>query len=86
MVATDADLTKSDLLRLSVRSHDALAATLRPAHTRYDGDIVFVVSCGEEAADQDLLGESTFDGVARAIISAVVAARPVAGVPAVGDD
>ena len=86
VVATDADLTKSDLLRLSVRSHDALAATLRPAHTRYDGDIVFVVSCGEEAADQDLLGESTFDGVARAIISAVVAARPVAGVPAVGDD
>ena len=83
LVATDANLTKSDLLRLSVRSHDALAATLRPAHTRYDGDIVFAVSCGEGVADMDLLGEAAFDGVATSIVSAVVAAEPVAGIPAV---
>lgn len=83
LVATDASLTKSDLLRLSVRSHDALAATLRPAHTRYDGDIVFAVSCGDGVADPDLLGEATFNAVAHAIVSAVVAAEPVAGIPAV---
>ena len=83
MVATDANLTKSDLLRLSVRSHDALAATLRPAHTRYDGDIVFAVSCGDAVADMDLLGEAAFGSVASAIVSAVVAAEPVAGIPAV---
>ncbi|MDJ0498124.1 MAG: P1 family peptidase [Acidimicrobiia bacterium] len=83
LLATDANLTKSDLLRLSVRSHDALAATLRPAHTRYDGDIVFAVSCGDGAADLDLLGEAAFNGVAGAIVSAVVAAEPVAGIPAV---
>jgi L-aminopeptidase/D-esterase-like protein len=85
LIATDANLTKSDLLRLSVRSHDALAATLRPAHTRYDGDIVFAASCGEEVADLDLLGEAAFASVATAIVNAVAAATPVAGIPAVTD-
>jgi L-aminopeptidase/D-esterase-like protein len=86
LVATDAALSKSDLLRLSVRSHDALAATLRPAHTRYDGDIVFAASCGDGVADLDLLGEATFGGVAGAIVSAVVEATPLAGISAVNHD
>lgn len=84
-IATDAALTKSDLLRLCVRSHDALAATLRPAHTRYDGDIVFAVSCGTLEADLDLLGEAAFTTVAAAIVSAVEEATSLAGIPAVSD-
>jgi len=86
LVATDASLSKSDLLRLIVRSHDALAATLRPAHTRYDGDIVYAVSCGEEAADMDLLGEVAFSATAAAIVSSVRNATTLAGIPAVTDD
>jgi L-aminopeptidase/D-esterase-like protein len=85
-VATNADLSKSDLLRLSVRSHDALAATLRPAHTRYDGDIVFAVSCGDIAADLDLLGEAAFAAVATAIVNAVEQATPVGGIRTVHDE
>jgi L-aminopeptidase/D-esterase-like protein len=84
-IATDAALSKSDLLRLCVRSHDALAATLRPAHTRYDGDIVFAVSCGQIEADLDLLGEAAFTTVAAAIVSAVKEATSLAGIPAVSD-
>lgn len=82
-IATDAKLSKSDLLRLAVRAHDALAATLRPAHTRYDGDIVFAVSCGEEEADLDLLGEAAFAAVSAAIISSVYEATELAGIPTV---
>lgn len=85
-IATDAKLSKSDLLRLAVRSHDALAVTLRPAHTRYDGDIVFAVSCGEEEADLDVLGEVAFSAVAASIISAVIAATSLAGIKAVTED
>jgi L-aminopeptidase/D-esterase-like protein len=85
-IATDAKLSKSDLLRLAVRSHDALAVTLRPAHTRYDGDIVFAVSCGEEEADLDVLGEAAFTTVAASIIGAVQEATSLAGIPAVTDD
>ena len=84
-VATDAKLSKSDLLRLCVRSHDALAATLRPAHTRYDGDIVFAVSCGEEDADMDSLGEAAFNATAAAIVSSVRSATSLAGIKAVHD-
>ena len=85
-IATDARLSKSDLLRLIVRSHDALAATIRPAHTRYDGDIVFAVSCGEEEADMDLLSETAFGATAAAILSSVTSATSLAGIPAVSDD
>lgn len=86
VLATDARLSKSDLLRLIVRSHDALAATIRPAHTRYDGDIVFAVSCGEEEMDMDLLSEAAFNVTAAAIISSVTNAVSLAGIPVVGDD
>lgn len=83
-VATDALVPRADLLRLCVRSHDALAATLRPAHTRYDGDIVFAVSCGDNEADLDSLGEAAFAAVADAIVGAVESATSLAGIPAVG--
>ena len=82
-VATDALVPRADLLRLCVRSHDALAATLRPAHTRYDGDIVFAVSCGNNDADLDSLGEAAFAAVADAIVGAVESATSLAGIPAV---
>jgi L-aminopeptidase/D-esterase-like protein len=85
VLATNAALSKSDLLRLSVRSHDAIGATLRPAHTRYDGDIVFAVSCGDTEADLDMLGESAFAAVADAIVNAVLTATAVAGIPTVND-
>ena len=68
-IATDATAARTDLLRLAVRAHDALGATLRPAHTRYDGDAVFVVSCGTVAADLDALGEAAFTVTGRAIES-----------------
>ncbi len=83
-IVTDAKLSKSDLLRLAVRSHDAMAVTLRPAHTRYDGDIVFAVSCGDEEADLDVLGEAAFSAVSAAIISSVNEATSLAGISAVG--
>ncbi|MGA8040506.1 MAG: P1 family peptidase, partial [Acidimicrobiia bacterium] len=60
VIATDAVLTRSELSRLAVRSNDALAVCIRPAHTRFDGDIVFAVSCGDRVADVEALGEAAF--------------------------
>lgn len=85
VVATNAGISKAELTRLCVRSHDALATTVRPAHTRYDGDIVFAVSCGELESNPDLLGEAVFAVVASAIVDAVESATSLAGVPAVND-
>lgn len=75
-VATDAGVDdRNELRRLAVRAHDALAATVRPAHTRYDGDTAFIVSAGRSDADLDRLGEAVFSVVASAIIDAVLAVR-----------
>jgi L-aminopeptidase/D-esterase-like protein len=75
VVATDAALSRTDLMRLLVRSHDALAVCLRPAHTRYDGDAVFAVSCGDRPSDLDLLGEAAFAATVAAIEAAVRGAQ-----------
>ena len=79
-VATEARLDRVDLIRLCIRSHDAVAVCVRPAHTRYDGDAVFAISCGAIELDPDALGEAAFVATARAIGAAVRAAR--SGVPA----
>lgn len=71
VVATDAAASRNELGRLIVRAHDALGTTLRPAHTRYDGDIVFAVSCGTVQTNLDTLGEAVFEVVGRAIERAV---------------
>jgi hypothetical protein len=42
------------------------------------------VSCGDEETDLDLLGETAFNVTAAAIISSVVNATSLAGIPAVG--
>jgi L-aminopeptidase/D-esterase-like protein len=71
-VATDASMDdRNELRRLAVRAHDALAATVRPAHTRYDGDTAFVIAGGRADADIDRLGEAVFNVVASAIVRAV---------------
>lgn len=69
-VMTDASFSRPELGRLAIRSQDALAATLRPAHTRYDGDASFVVSCGEIDADLDQAMEVVFRATAQAVVEA----------------
>ncbi|MEX1044416.1 MAG: P1 family peptidase [Acidimicrobiia bacterium] len=71
VVATDARFNRSDLTRLAVRGQDALAACLRPAHTRFDGDTCFAVSCGDVEVPRHVVAEAAFEAVGRAIESAV---------------
>lgn len=75
-LVTDAVIERSEMRRLAIRAHDALAATIRPAHTRYDGDTVFVVSNETHQASIDGLAEAAFDTVAASVISAIEQARP----------
>lgn len=71
VLATDVSLSRVELTRLIVRSHDALAVCLRPAHTRYDGDVVFAASVGTHNADRDAVAEAAFGVTAAAIENAV---------------
>jgi L-aminopeptidase/D-esterase-like protein len=67
VVATTAAMSRAELTRLAVRSHDALGVCLRPAHTRFDGDVVFVSAVGTSRGDVDLAAEGAFAATGRAI-------------------
>lgn len=76
VVATDFLMTRDELTRLAVRSHDALAACIRPVHTRFDGDIAFAVSCGPIECDVESAAEAAFGATAAAVELAVLASKP----------
>lgn len=75
VVATDAGLSRIDMSRLVIRSHDALSVCIRPVHTRYDGDTVFIASVGDLSAELDALGEAVFAATAAAIENALLSTR-----------
>lgn len=84
-IATDAEIPDpNELRRCAIRGHDALGACIRPTHTRYDGDSVFVVSSGGREVDVDLVHQASFAVVGRAITEAVKAATSLGGVPTIG--
>jgi L-aminopeptidase/D-esterase-like protein len=70
-IATDARIERAEMRRMAVRAHDALGATIRPAHTRYDGDTAFVVSSDLCDSNVDGLVEAAFTTVAASVISAI---------------
>lgn len=73
VVATNVAMSRSDLTRMAIRGQDAYSVCLRPAHTRYDGDACFAVSCGDhdEPNAVDIASEAAFETVGRAIAAAV---------------
>lgn len=70
-VATDATIERAEMRRMAVRAHDALGATVRPAHTRYDGDTAFVVASNQREANVDGLVEAAFATVAASVVAAI---------------
>jgi L-aminopeptidase/D-esterase-like protein len=80
VVAVDAILTPAGARRLAVMAQDGLARAIRPAHTPFDGDVVFVLSTGHKTlaagpAGLSHLGALAADCVARAIARGVHQAR-----------
>lgn len=68
---TNARLDKRDVHWLAGRAADGVTATIRPAHTRYDGDIAFFVAGPGPEADVDVLGYLATIAVKRAVRAAV---------------
>jgi D-aminopeptidase len=86
IVATDAALSKAALKRLAMAAHDGIARALVPAHTAFDGDLVFAVSTGtrglaDPAGETIELSHGASLVLARAIARGVFAARPLPGDP-----
>ena len=75
IVATDAALDQAQLTRMAVAAHDGIARAIVPAHTPFDGDIVFAVSTARGPAAQAAglleIGHAAATCLARAIARAV---------------
>jgi L-aminopeptidase/D-esterase-like protein len=84
-VATNARLTKEEVNRVAQMAHNGLARTIRPAHTLLDGDTIFALATGKRRANANIVGAFAAEVTAEAILRAVRCARPVAGLPALGD-
>jgi L-aminopeptidase/D-esterase-like protein len=79
VVATDLALTRADAQRVAVMAQDGFARAIRPVHTPFDGDTVFVLSTGvrplaDPAVEVARIGAAAADCVARAIARGVHAA------------
>jgi L-aminopeptidase/D-esterase-like protein len=85
VVATNAQLTKPQAQKLAQLAQHGLVRGLSPAHTLFDGDIIFAVSTGTQAADLTQLGIVAADLLATCLARAVRTARSLKGVPGLGD-
>lgn len=80
VVATDARLDKAQCHRLAVAAHDGLGRAILPAHTPFDGDLIFAASTGvaplDSAADMAVLCHAASLCLSRAIARGVWEATP----------
>jgi len=82
VVATNGRLTKEEANKVAQMAQDGIARTVRPAHTLFDGDILFALSSGNKRADVNLVGAYAAEAVAQAVVRAVKAAESAGGLPA----
>lgn len=92
VVAVNADLTRVEAQRVAIMAQDGLARAVRPAHTPFDGDTIFVLATGTHALGAERraaaigrLGAMAADCVARAIGRGVYEARALGAYPAYRD-
>lgn len=81
IVATDAPLSKAQAHRMAIAAHDGIARATMPAHTPFDGDLVFAAATGacDVPVDMALIGHAAAICLSRAIGRAVFAAQPAPG-------
>lgn len=89
VVAVSERLTRAQARRVAIMAQDGVARAVRPAHTPYDGDTVFVLATGDGhppgPAIVARIGAIAADCVARAIGRGVWEAETVAGIPSYRD-
>jgi L-aminopeptidase/D-esterase-like protein len=71
VVATNARLTKLECHLVSQTAHHAMSRTLRPSHTRFDGDLTIALATGAVDAHLDRLRVAAADAVVDAVRDAV---------------
>jgi len=85
VVATNARMDCEQGARVALQGHNGIARAIRPSHTRYDGDTVFVLSTCEVDLGPDAVETIAAIGTAEAVRSGVMKAESGAQVPCARD-
>ncbi len=80
-IATDAVLTKAQAKRLAIAAHDGYSRAIWPAHTPFDGDLIFTIATGASGIEPSVddfidLCASAASTMARAVARGVYLASP----------
>jgi D-aminopeptidase len=77
VVATDAKMSQAQATRMATAAHDGIARAIVPAHTPFDGDLVFAAATGRHLQDWDSveLCHAAATTLARAIARGVYEAQ-----------
>lgn len=82
-VATNARLSKAQAQKVAQMAHDGIARAIFPAHTMFDGDVIFCLATGEvevgDPAELSRIGAVAADVFARALVHGVLHAYSVGG-------
>jgi L-aminopeptidase/D-esterase-like protein len=85
VVATNARLTREEAQKIAQMGHNGLVRCIRPVHTLFDGDIVFVLAAPETRTDLHIIGLLAETALQQAIISAVKNAHNLGVLPSYQD-
>ncbi len=85
VVVTNARLTREQAQKIAQMGQNALARTIRPVHTLFDGDAVFVLAHPEVAADLHIIGALAQAALETAILTAVRQAHGLGVLPSFED-
>jgi len=85
VVVTNARLNREQAQKIAQMGQNGLARTIRPVHTLFDGDIVFVLAHPEVAADLHLVGLLGQAALEKAILNAVQHADGLGVLPSYQD-
>lgn len=80
IVVTNANFTKPMLCKIASMAHNGFARAIRPVHTMADGDCIYALSTGQQAADVNVVGTLAATVMGRAIARATQAACTSYGV------
>jgi L-aminopeptidase/D-esterase-like protein len=84
IVATNAAMSKTQMLKVAQMAHDGLARSINPVHTAADGDTIFAAATGTARAKVDIttIGVVAAEAISLAVHRAVLMATSIPGYPA----
>jgi len=82
VVATNAQLEKTQATKVAQMAHDGMARAIIPCHTILDGDVCFALSIGDKPGDVTAIGVAAAEVVAAAVVRAVLRAEGLGSIPA----